>query len=121
MPELPEVETVKETLKLKILNKKIKDINVYYDDIIEIDDMLRKRNTALDIKNQLIKFHSLANAIGHSTENGPKKHENIRRVEGFKELTVKEREKMLLAIPNLFNSIKFTKTEIKEISSLLKI
>lgn len=35
MPELPEVETVKETLKLKILNKKIKDINVYYADIIE--------------------------------------------------------------------------------------
>lgn len=106
------------------LKTKADTLGIYLSDpfhIIEIDDMLRKRNTALDIKNQLIKFHSLANAIGHSTENGPKKHENIRRVEGFKELTVKEREKMLLAIPNLFNSIKFTKTEIKEISALLKI
>lgn len=106
------------------LKTKADTLGIYLSDpfhIIEIDDMLRKRNTALDIKNQLIKFHSLANAIGHSTENGPKKHENLRRVEGFKELTVKEREKMLLAIPNLFNSIKFTKTEIKEISALLKI
>ena len=106
------------------LKTKADTLGIYLSDpfhIIEIDDMLRKRNTALDIKNQLIKFHSLANAIGHSTENGPKKHENIRRVECFKELTVKEREKMLLAIPNLFNSIKFTKTEIKEISALLKI
>lgn len=35
MPELPEVETVKETLKRKILNKKIKQVIVRYDGIIE--------------------------------------------------------------------------------------
>ena len=35
MPELPEVETVKETLKRKVLNKKIKDVIVRYDGIIE--------------------------------------------------------------------------------------
>lgn len=35
MPELPEVETVKETLKLNILNKQIKDVKVYYDKIIQ--------------------------------------------------------------------------------------
>lgn len=35
MPELPEVETVKETLKTKILNKTIKDIALYYDKLIE--------------------------------------------------------------------------------------
>jgi len=34
MPELPEVETVKETLKLKLLNKRIKDVDIYYDGII---------------------------------------------------------------------------------------
>ena len=34
MPELPEVETVKETLKLKLIGKKIKDVKVYYDGII---------------------------------------------------------------------------------------
>lgn len=35
MPELPEVETVKETLKLNILNKQIKDVKVFYDKIIQ--------------------------------------------------------------------------------------
>ena len=35
MPELPEVETVKETLKRKVLNKVIAKCYVYYDKIIE--------------------------------------------------------------------------------------
>lgn len=35
MPELPEVETVKEALKHKILGKKIKKVNIYYSKIIE--------------------------------------------------------------------------------------
>lgn len=35
MPELPEVETVKETLKRKVLNKLIIDCNIYYNGIIE--------------------------------------------------------------------------------------
>ena len=35
MPELPEVETVKETLKCNILGKKITNIEVYYDKIIQ--------------------------------------------------------------------------------------
>ena len=35
MPELPEVETVKETLRKQVLNKKIKDILLYYDKLIE--------------------------------------------------------------------------------------
>lgn len=34
MPELPEVETVKETLKKEILNRKVKDVIVYYENII---------------------------------------------------------------------------------------
>lgn len=35
MPELPEVETVKETLKKQILNQKILDVVVNYPNIIE--------------------------------------------------------------------------------------
>lgn len=35
MPELPEVETVKESLKKVILNKKISNIEIYYDRIIQ--------------------------------------------------------------------------------------
>lgn len=34
MPELPEVETVKETLKRQVLHKVIKNVNVYYPNII---------------------------------------------------------------------------------------
>ena len=35
MPELPEVETVKETLKLKLIGKTITNITIYHDNIIE--------------------------------------------------------------------------------------
>lgn len=35
MPELPEVETVKESLKLKLIGKKIKKVSVYHENIIE--------------------------------------------------------------------------------------
>ena len=34
MPELPEVETVKESLKLKLISKKIRSINILWDNII---------------------------------------------------------------------------------------
>ncbi len=55
MPELPEVETVRKTLKDRILGKKIQNINVYYDGIIkgtstnEFIDRL-KEQTINDIK-----------------------------------------------------------------------
>ena len=40
MPELPEVETVKETLKLRLIGKVITSVNVYYDNIIEYPSVL---------------------------------------------------------------------------------
>lgn len=39
MPELPEVETVKETLKRQILNRKIVDVEIYYKKLIEKPDI----------------------------------------------------------------------------------
>ena len=55
MPELPEVETVKETLKKLILNKKIIDVNINYPNIIEKpskEEFIKKikNQTILDIK-----------------------------------------------------------------------
>ena len=55
MPELPEVETVKEALKHKVLNKKIGNVNIYYPKIIEYptnDEFVKKLigETILDIK-----------------------------------------------------------------------
>ncbi|MCP3025467.1 DNA-formamidopyrimidine glycosylase [Halobacillus sp. A5] len=35
MPELPEVETVRQTLKQLVLNKEIKDVSIYWDNIIK--------------------------------------------------------------------------------------
>ena len=37
MPELPEVETVRNTLKKQLLNKRIKDVKVLYSNMIEND------------------------------------------------------------------------------------
>jgi len=55
MPELPEVETVKNTLKRLVLNRIIKDVNIRYDNIIEYptsDEFISKiRNQKInDIK-----------------------------------------------------------------------
>jgi len=51
MPELPEVETVKETLKLKLINKTIKDVRIYWDNTIKYPD---KDTFISNIKNQTI-------------------------------------------------------------------
>ncbi len=51
MPELPEVETVKNTLKELVLNKKIKDANIRYDKIVEYPT---SNEFIKDIKNQVI-------------------------------------------------------------------
>ena len=55
MPELPEVETVKETLKKQILNQKILDVVVNYPNIIEkpsVEEFIEKikNQTIIDIK-----------------------------------------------------------------------
>ena len=55
MPELPEVETVKNKLKQQILNKRITDVNIIYENIIEFpsSDIFKKQiinQTINDIK-----------------------------------------------------------------------
>ena len=52
MLELPEVETVKETLKLKLIGKKIKDVKIYYDGIIAYPEI---KEFSKQIKNLPIK------------------------------------------------------------------
>jgi len=48
MPELPEVETVKETLKKHILNKTIKEVLVYHNNIISYPSVLEFKNKLID-------------------------------------------------------------------------
>ncbi len=54
MPELAEVETVRNTLKERILNKEIKDVNIIYSKIIESDleefKKVLRNNKFIDIK-----------------------------------------------------------------------
>ncbi len=44
MPELPEVETVRKTLKRQILEKKIKEVQVLYHPIVSSDLKEFKKN-----------------------------------------------------------------------------
>lgn len=55
MPELPEVETVKESLKLRLIGKKIKSVRILWDNIIAYpskEDFVREiaNKTIIDIK-----------------------------------------------------------------------
>ena len=54
MPEIAEVETVRNTLKKRILHKKIKKVEVYYEPMIESDIDAFKKNLVgasfIDIK-----------------------------------------------------------------------
>ena len=54
MPEIGEVETVRNTLKKRILHKKIKKVEVYYEPMIESDIDAFKKNLVgasfIDIK-----------------------------------------------------------------------
>ena len=47
MPELPEVETVKETLKKEVLFRTIQDVQVYYDRIIEYPSVETFKHTLI--------------------------------------------------------------------------
>ena len=49
MPELPEVETVLRTLESKIKDRQIKDVEVLYENIVEVN--------VLEFKNKLINHH----------------------------------------------------------------
>lgn len=50
MPELPEVETVKENLKQRLINKKIKDVKVLYNNIIAYPDTNTFEKTLKNIR-----------------------------------------------------------------------
>lgn len=51
MPELPEVETVKNSLKPRLIGKKIKEVQIYYNNIIEYPNIEKFKT---NIKNQTI-------------------------------------------------------------------
>ncbi len=50
MPELPEVETIKETLKKQVLNKVIEDVIINYPKIIEYPNSLEFKNKIINQK-----------------------------------------------------------------------
>ena len=57
----------------------------------------------------------------HSTEKGYYKEKNEKIIQDFKNMTNKEREELLLVVPNIFKTIKFTEKELSQISENLRI
>lgn len=88
---------------------------------IELEKLFKARNVNIDVKQRFATFHDIANAIGHLAENGPKKGLNDKRLNEFKKMSSIERNRILLAIPDFFNSITFTGKEMDEFNSRLTI
>lgn len=65
MPELPEVETVKENLKKRLINTKINDVKVLYNNIIAYPDTNTFEKT---LKNKKVKEKELNNIIKSTKE-----------------------------------------------------
>ena len=63
MPELPEVETVKETLKKQILNKKIVDVNIYYSNIIEYPSSDEFKKQIIDVYKTEVSYNTYTKYI----------------------------------------------------------
>ena len=64
MPEIAEVETVRNVLKKQILNKKIKDVNIIYSKMIENDkEEFKKILINNSFKDRLIFLPSLNDLI----------------------------------------------------------
>ena len=106
-----------------LCNKKMKTLGNYFDPInrIGLDNILLPRGVIAATISNLHKFHHLASAIGHSAENGSKKNQNIKTIEDFKNMNVKDREVILLSLPEFFRSITFNNREIKIFTSKLKL
>ena len=53
MPELPEVETVRKSLKLRLVGKKIMRVRIYHDNIIEyprVDEFKKEMEAYLPVQ-----------------------------------------------------------------------
>lgn len=107
-----------------LLGKKEMTLGSYMNDSfnqIELEKLFKSRGVNVDIKQRLIIFHDVANAIGHLAENGPKKEANIKRLTEFKKMSSMERSRIILAIPDFFNSITFKNKEVEAFVNKLTI
>ena len=101
MPELPEVETVKETLKKEVLNRTIKDVIIYYDNIIatpldefkknikneKINDILRRGKFLIFVLDNYYLLSRLRMEGRYYIRDGEKlKHEHVRFILNDKNL-----------------------------------
>jgi len=92
-----------------------------FKNIKEIEIVLAKRNVDKSVSGSLLAFHDLISAMCHSTEEGYHKEKNEIIIQNFKNMTDKEREELLLVVPNIFKTIKFTEKELSQISENLRI
>ena len=95
----------------------------YLDNAFNLESLnicLEQHGVQRIIVTKLVSFHQLANAVGHSTENGPQKENNQRRISDFRAMSADARRQILLSLPNLFSAISLTNAEVKSIDSKLR-
>jgi hypothetical protein len=107
-----------------LLNKNEKNLGSYLGDGFNregLKSVFSKRGVKISVLQNLIKFNEIINAISHKEDNGKERDKNKITISEFKKMIHKERETILLTLPDFFNGLSLTKTEIKSIISRLKI
>jgi hypothetical protein len=87
----------------------------------KLRSLFNNRNIKVNIIQKLVNFHEIINAISHKGENGKEKSKNINLINSFKIMKHNEREDLMMAIPEFFNSILFSKAEVNTFLSKLKL
>ncbi len=107
-----------------LLNKNEKNLGSYLGDGFNregLKSIFNKRGVKISVLQNLIKFNEIINAISHKEDNGKERERNKIAILEFKKMIHKERETILLTLPDFFNGLSLTKTEINSIISRLKI
>ena len=107
-----------------LLNKNEKNLGSYLGDWSNREQLrstFNKRAVKTSFLQNLIKFNDVINAISHKEDNGKERDRNNKNITEFKKMVHKEREIVMLNIPDFFNSISLTKAESNLIISKLKM
>ena len=101
-----------------VLSEKNKTLGSYLADAycrVQIENWFRVKRIDLSVFSNFRIFHDVVRAAAHRYDEGEKQEWNRKQIEEFKRMTRVQREKVLLSVPNFFNSVEFSKKEEKAI------
>ena len=101
-----------------VLSEKNKTLGSYLADAycrVQIENWFRVKRMDLSVFSNFRIFHDVVRAAAHRYDEGEKQEWNRKQIEEFKRMTRVQREKVLLSVPNFFNSVEFSKKEEKAI------